>query len=173
LSCYQCRGETVYFSQCSVWLWTGRSGFDLRQGLNISSLACVSRLYLLPIQPPIRQTPSGREEGIALSGREAELSHLVTKSAMSRNYVRFQVTTETSVKMKAFLNIVPCCLVKVQRLSRNTYCFYITGGHHLRGVYCSCTLEDYHRRVGATLPLLCSSYRVCRVTALPVTSWLD
>jgi hypothetical protein len=88
-------GQTLYnlSMHYSVWLQTGRQGFDRRQRQGLCPLASVSRLALKPTQPHIQWVPgigtgcSFRGGGLAWPRHDSEpLPHLVPRSAMSRSY---------------------------------------------------------------------------------------
>jgi hypothetical protein len=74
--------------QYSVWLRTGRSGFDPRQGQRIFLLAPASRPALGPTQPPIKWVPGvlspevKRGRGVTLTTHPP----LVPRLSMSRSY---------------------------------------------------------------------------------------
>jgi hypothetical protein len=83
--------ESGYLSQYSVWLWTGRPGFDRRQRQRIFLLVSVSRPALGSTQPPvqwIQWVPEVLSPGIK-RGRGVMLTtnpHLVPRLRMSRSY---------------------------------------------------------------------------------------
>jgi hypothetical protein len=73
-------------SQCSVWLRTGRPGFDPRQRL--FPLAFAFRPVLGPTQPPVQWVPGVLSPGVK-RGRGVMLTthpHLVPRLSMSRSY---------------------------------------------------------------------------------------
>jgi hypothetical protein len=80
--------ELDLLTRCSVWLQTGRPGFDPRRMQRIL-LASVSRPALMPTQPPAQWVPEVLSPGIK-RGRGVTLTthpHLVPKSRMSRSYI--------------------------------------------------------------------------------------
>jgi hypothetical protein len=72
--------EPWYLSQCSVWLRTGRPGFDPRQ--RIFLLASASTPALGPTQPPVQYRGS-IPRGKARPGRDAD--HSLSSSAEVEN----------------------------------------------------------------------------------------
>jgi hypothetical protein len=76
-------GTAVAQAVYSVWLRTGRSGFDPRQRQRIFPLAPASRPALGPTQPPIQRVPGvKRGRGVTLTTHP----HLVPGLNMSRSY---------------------------------------------------------------------------------------
>jgi hypothetical protein len=75
-------------SQYSVWLWTGRPGFNPRQRQRISPPASASRPALGPTQPPVQWVLGvfflglKRGWGVMLTTHP----HLVLRLRMSRSY---------------------------------------------------------------------------------------
>jgi hypothetical protein len=57
-------GELGYLSRYSVWLQTGRPGFDPRQRQRIFPLFSVSRPALGPTQPPVQWVPGVLSPGV-------------------------------------------------------------------------------------------------------------
>jgi hypothetical protein len=82
--------EPRQFMQYSVWLRSGRSGFDPRQGHRIILLASASRPALGPTQPSIQWVPVVLSPGVK-RGRGVTLTthpthpHLVPRLSMSRS----------------------------------------------------------------------------------------
>jgi hypothetical protein len=73
----------LQLSQYSVWLRTGRPGFDPRQRQRIFLLASASRTALGPTQPPVQWVPGvKRGRGVMLTTHP----NLVPRLRMSRNY---------------------------------------------------------------------------------------
>jgi hypothetical protein len=56
--------EPGYLSQYSVWLRTGRLGFDPRKRQRIFPLTSASRPALAPTQPPIQWVPGAHSPGV-------------------------------------------------------------------------------------------------------------
>jgi hypothetical protein len=78
----------MQLSQHSVWLQTGRLGFDPRQRQRIFPLASASRPALGPTQSPVQWVPGVFSPGVK-RGRGVMLTthpHLVLRLRMSRSY---------------------------------------------------------------------------------------
>jgi hypothetical protein len=93
-------------SRGSVWLRTGRPGFDPQQRQRIFLLASASRPALGITQPPVQWVPGVLSPG-AKRGRDVIVtthSHLVPKLSMSRSY--------TSSPCRLYRGIIlPLCII--------------------------------------------------------------
>jgi hypothetical protein len=82
------KNKPRYLSQYSIWLRTGRPGFDPRQRQRIFLLASASRPALGPTQPPVQWVPGSFPRGVK-RGRGVMLTthhYLVPRLRMSRSY---------------------------------------------------------------------------------------
>jgi hypothetical protein len=73
--CWSTAQGVTRVPQYSVWLRTGRPGFDPRQRQRIFPLTCASRPALGPTQPPVQWVPGGSfPGGKGRPGRDADHS---------------------------------------------------------------------------------------------------
>jgi hypothetical protein len=109
----------------SVWLRTGRPGFDLRQRQRIFLLASASRPALGPTQSPVQWIPGVLSPGVK-RGRGVTLTthpHLVPRLSMSRSYTSSHLKRLNGMKRDSF-TFFYCIPRKCSEF------LYLSSGHH-------------------------------------------
>jgi hypothetical protein len=143
-------------SVSSVWLRTGRPGFDSRQDQRIVLLVPASRPALGPIQPPIQWVPRVLSPGVKRGRGVTTHPHLVPRSRTSRSYSSFHPSASMACSGTALvLILIPfsnkilvstttvtlnLLLVSHSQENRPNYANFLCGRSNAMGLQMVCTL---------------------------------